>query len=92
MKHTAIYYHFTRVEVQTEALRVTHVSSENQLISQYLNQVSSTNHFELLKTKIEISIRAPSGGGILEELIYYFIIIICFTLFHYNYLLSILVL
>lgn len=59
MKHIAIDYHFIRDQVQSGALRVTHVSSEDQL-ADCLTKPLPRTRFQLLKTKIGISTGVPS--------------------------------
>ena len=59
MKHVAIDYHFIRDQVQSGALRVTHVSSNDQLADVLTKPLPHTC-FQLLKAKIGLSTRAPS--------------------------------
>ncbi|KAJ9672834.1 hypothetical protein PVL29_026181 [Vitis rotundifolia] len=59
MKHVAIDYHFIRDQVQSSALRVTHVSSADQLVD-VLTKPLPRSCFQELWVKIGISLRAPS--------------------------------
>ena len=66
MKHVVIDYQFIRDQVQSGALRVTHVSFADQL-ADTLTKPLPRSHFQELQVKIDVSSRAPSGGGILEK-------------------------
>ncbi|RVW59035.1 Retrovirus-related Pol polyprotein from transposon RE1 [Vitis vinifera] len=59
MKHVAINYHFIRDQVKSGALRVTHVSSTDQLVDA-LTKPLPQSRFQELRVKIGISSRAPS--------------------------------
>ena len=59
MKHVAIDYHFIQDQVQSGALRVTHVSSADQLVDT-LTKPLPRNHFQELRVKIGVSSGAPS--------------------------------
>lgn len=59
MKHVAIDYHFIRDQVQSGQLRVTHVSSADQL-ADLLTKPLSTSKFQLFRDKIGLSDRGPS--------------------------------
>lgn len=59
MKHLALDYHFTREQVQNHTLRVSHVSSKDQL-ADGLTKPLTRNRFGMLFTKIDITNRAPS--------------------------------
>ena len=66
MKHVAIDYHFIRDQVQSGALRVTHVSSADQLVDA-LTKPLPRSRFQELRVKIGVSSGAPFLGGILEN-------------------------
>ena len=59
MKHVAIDYHFIRDQVQSCALRVTHVSSADQLVDA-LTKPLPRSCFQELQVKIDVSSGAPS--------------------------------
>jgi histone deacetylase 1/2 len=59
MKHVAVDYHFIRDQVQSGQLRVTHVSSADQL-ADLLTKPLSTSTFHLFRDKIGLSDRGPS--------------------------------
>ena len=59
MKHLALDYHFIREQVQKGTLRVTHVSSRDQLADGLTKPLPRTR-FGTLFTKIGITNRAPS--------------------------------
>lgn len=59
MKHLALDYHFIREQVQNGTLRVTHVSSKDQLADGLTKPLPRTR-FGLLFSKIGITNRAPS--------------------------------
>ncbi|KAL3523052.1 hypothetical protein ACH5RR_015886 [Cinchona calisaya] len=59
MKHVGIDYHFILYQVQNGALRITHVSSEDELVD-VLTMPLPRTRFQLLKTKIRLSIGALS--------------------------------
>ena len=59
MKHVAIDYHFIQDQVQSGALRVTHVSSADQLVD-VLTKPLLRSRFQELRVKIGISSGAPS--------------------------------
>lgn len=59
MKHVAIDFHFIRDQVQNGALRVAHVSSEDQL-ADALNKPLPRTRFLQLKQRICLHSRAPS--------------------------------
>ena len=59
MKHVVIDYQFIRDQVQSGALRVTHVSSADQLVDT-LTKPLPRNRFQELRVKIGISSGAPS--------------------------------
>ncbi|KAK0579728.1 hypothetical protein LWI29_030590 [Acer saccharum] len=59
MKHVAIDFHFIRDQVQSGSLRVTHVSSKDQLADALTKPLPRAN-FQTLKCKIGISNRDPS--------------------------------
>ncbi|KAL6313803.1 hypothetical protein AAG906_010222 [Vitis piasezkii] len=59
MKHVAIDYHFIRDQVQSGALRVTHVSSADQLVDALTKSLPRSN-FQELRVKIGVSSGAPS--------------------------------
>ena len=59
MKHVAIDYHFIRDQVQLCVLRVTHVSSTDQLVDA-LTQPLPQSFFQELRVKIGVSSGAPS--------------------------------
>jgi hypothetical protein len=59
MKHVAVDYHFIRDQVQSGQLRVTHVSSADQL-TDLLTKPLSTSTFQLFRDKIGLSDRGPS--------------------------------
>ncbi|KAL6318147.1 hypothetical protein AAG906_035652 [Vitis piasezkii] len=59
MKHVAIDYHFIQDQVQSGALRVTHVSSADQLVDT-LTKPLPRSRFQELRVKIGVSSRAPS--------------------------------
>ena len=51
---------------QNGSLRVAHVSSEDQLADALTKPLPRTR-FQILKSKIGLSDRAPSSGGIIEK-------------------------
>ena len=59
MKHMEIDYHFIRDQVQSGALRVTHVSSADQL-ADALTKPLPRSRFQELRVKIGVSSEAPS--------------------------------
>ncbi|KAL6341416.1 hypothetical protein AAG906_032535 [Vitis piasezkii] len=59
MKHVAIDYHFIWDQVQSGVLRVTHVSSADQLAGA-LTKSLPRNRFQELRVKIGVSSGAPS--------------------------------
>ena len=59
MKHVAIDYHFIQDQVQSGALRVTHVSSTDQLVDT-LTKLLPRSRFQELQVKIGVSSGAPS--------------------------------
>lgn len=59
MKHLALDYHFIRKQVQNRTLRVSHVSSKDQL-ADGLTKPLTRNRFGMLFTRIGITTRAPS--------------------------------
>ena len=59
MNHVAIDYHFIRDQVQSGALRVTHVSSADQL-ADALTKPLPRSRFQELRVKIGVSSEAPS--------------------------------
>ncbi|RVW75660.1 Retrovirus-related Pol polyprotein from transposon RE2 [Vitis vinifera] len=59
MKHVAIDYHFIRDQVQSGALRVTHVSSADQLANIFTKPLPRSS-FQELRVKIGVSSEAPS--------------------------------
>ena len=59
MKHVAIDFHFIRDQVQSGSLRVSHVSSTDQL-ADALTKPLSRPLFQSLKDKIGLSCRGPS--------------------------------
>ncbi|WKA12632.1 hypothetical protein VitviT2T_029998 [Vitis vinifera] len=59
MKHVAIDYHFIRDQVQLGALRVTHVSSADQLVDALTKSLPRSS-FQELRVKIGFSSGAPS--------------------------------
>jgi len=59
MKHVAVDYHFIRDQVQSGQLRVTHVSSADQL-ADLLTKPLSTSTFQLFRDKIGLSDRGSS--------------------------------
>lgn len=59
MKHFALDYHFIQEQVQNRTLRVSHVSSKDQL-ADGLTKPLTRNRFGMLFTKIGITTRAPS--------------------------------
>ncbi|KAE8673490.1 hypothetical protein F3Y22_tig00111783pilonHSYRG00499 [Hibiscus syriacus] len=59
MKHVALDYHFIRGQVQSGALRVTHVSSVDQL-ADALTKPLLRSRFQDLRVKISVSSGAPS--------------------------------
>lgn len=59
MKHLALDYHFIREQVQNGTLRVTHVSTKDQLADGLTKPLPRTR-FGMLFTKIGITQRAPS--------------------------------
>ncbi|KAL6323599.1 hypothetical protein AAG906_039190 [Vitis piasezkii] len=59
MKHVAIDYHFIRDQVQSGALRVTHVFSANQLADAFTKPLPRSR-FQELRVKIGVSSGAPS--------------------------------
>ncbi|KAK0570922.1 hypothetical protein LWI29_008499 [Acer saccharum] len=59
MKHVAIDFHFIRDQVQFESLRVTHVSSKDQLADALTKPLPRAT-FQTLKCKIGLSNRDPS--------------------------------
>ena len=59
MNHVAIDYHFIRDQVQSCALRVTHVSSADQL-ADALTKPLPRSRFQELRVKIGVSSEAPS--------------------------------
>ena len=66
MKHVAIDYHFIRDQVQSSVLRVTHVSSADQL-ADALTKPLPRSRLQEFRVKIGVSFGAPSLGGILEN-------------------------
>ena len=59
MKHVAIDYHFIRDQVQSGALRATHISLPNQLADALIKPLPRSR-FQELWVKIGISSEAPS--------------------------------
>ncbi|KAE8691460.1 RNA-binding KH domain-containing protein [Hibiscus syriacus] len=59
MKHVALDYHFIRGQVQSGALRVTYVSSTDQL-ADALTKSLPRSRFQDLRVKIGVSSRTPS--------------------------------
>nr|DAD45035.1 TPA_asm: hypothetical protein HUJ06_003265 [Nelumbo nucifera] len=59
MKHVAIDYHFIRDQVQSGALRVAHVSYEDQF-ADALTKPLARKRFHMLRVKIGVSSGAPS--------------------------------
>ena len=59
MKHLALDFHFIREKVQNGTLRVSHVSSKDQL-ADGLTKPLPRNRFQLLFSKIRLTNRAPS--------------------------------
>ena len=59
MKHLALDYHFVRQQVQAKKLRVTHISSVDQL-ADALTKPLARSRFETLTSKIELCKRRPS--------------------------------
>ena len=59
MKHVAIDYHFIRDQIQLGVLRVTHVSSADQLVDA-LTQPLPQSRFQELRVKIGVSSGALS--------------------------------
>ena len=59
MKHVAIDFHFIRDQVQSGALHVAHVSSEDQ-ITNVLTKPLPRQRFLQLKSKIGLLSRTPS--------------------------------
>ncbi|RVW99354.1 Retrovirus-related Pol polyprotein from transposon RE2 [Vitis vinifera] len=66
MKHVAIDYHFIRDQVQSSVLRVTHVSSTDQL-ADVLTKPLPRSRLQEFRVKIGVSFGAPYLGGILEN-------------------------
>ena len=59
MKHLALDYHFVRQQVQAKKLRVTHISSVDQL-ADALTKPLARSRFETLTSKIGLCKRRPS--------------------------------
>ena len=59
MKHVSIDFHFIRERVQSGALRVCHVSSDDQL-ADALTKFLPRYRLELLKDKIGLTLSRPS--------------------------------
>ena len=76
MKHLAINYQFVRDLVQSTALRVVHVSVDDQL-ADALTKSLSLSRLLYLCHKIVVSSGTPSCGGILE----YLMLLVTFSFF-----------
>ncbi|CAA7017709.1 unnamed protein product [Microthlaspi erraticum] len=63
MKHLALDFHFVRDNVQSGAMRVTHVSTKDQL-ADALTKPLSRARFHELYSKIGVSKAPPSCGGV----------------------------
>lgn len=59
MKHISIDYHFVREQIQNGQLRVSHVSSHDQL-ADGLTKPLMRSRFQLLRNKIGVSQAPPS--------------------------------
>ena len=59
MKHIAIDYHFVRSQIQSHALRVTHVSTHDQLADGFTKPLQR-NQFQNLRAKIGVTKVPPS--------------------------------
>lgn len=66
MKHVEIDYHFVREQVQNGSLRVCHVSTKEQL-ADLLTKPLSVSDFCKLRSKIGVTNRSPSCGGVLDK-------------------------
>ena len=67
MKHTTLDYHFICEQVQYGALRVAHVSLENQLVDALIKPLPQA-WFLHLKTKIGLSSWSSILWGIIEKI------------------------
>lgn len=63
MKHLALDFHFVRNNVQSGALRVTHVSRRDQL-ADALTKPLARARFQELMSKIGVIQLPPSSGGV----------------------------
>ena len=63
MKHVALDYHFIRNNVQLGALRVSHISTKDQL-ADALTKPLSRARFQELFSKIGVRKQPPSCGGV----------------------------
>lgn len=63
MKHVALDYHFIRDNVQSGALRVSHVSMKDQL-ADALTKPLARARFQELSSKIGVRQLPPSCGGV----------------------------
>lgn len=59
MKHIALDYHFIRNQVQSGILRVSHVSTKDQL-ADALTKALPRTHFQLACSKIGVTKAPPS--------------------------------
>lgn len=65
MKHIVLDYHFTRNMIQAGQLRVSHVSTRDQL-ADALTKPLPQNHFQQACNKIGVYKGPPSWGGVLK--------------------------
>lgn len=63
MKHVALDYHFIRDHIQTGALRVSHVSTHDQLLDA-LTKPLSRSRFQVARSKIGVTPVSPSYGNV----------------------------
>lgn len=64
MKHLSLDYHFVREQVQAKTLRVSHISSADQLADALTKPLPRTRFVEFT-SKIGLSSQRPSCGGVL---------------------------
>lgn len=66
MKHVALDYHFICEQVQSGALRIAHVSSEDQLADAFTKPLLHAL-FLILKPRLGSPLGTPSSGSIMKE-------------------------